>query len=109
MARLYENGMTRIEIIREYDSTLLNFSNWINTGSFNHQDNLISDDKCSCHFANITRYSQQNVEFKIKNVNIIVNKIKKSNKKDNSRAIRILNFRLLLFGNKSKIIETLTS
>ncbi|MBH4539613.1 hypothetical protein I6B58_11525 [Staphylococcus aureus] len=68
MIRLYENGMTRNEIIRAYDITLLTFSNLIYTGSFNHQDNLINDDKCSYHFANITRYSQQNVEFKIKNV-----------------------------------------
>lgn len=68
MVKLYENGITRIEIIREYDLTLSIFSNWINTGSFNHQDNLLSDVKCSYHFANITRYSQQNVEFKIKNV-----------------------------------------
>ncbi|AOO99184.1 iS3 family transposase [Staphylococcus aureus] len=27
MAKLYENGMTRIEIIREYDLTLSIFSN----------------------------------------------------------------------------------
>lgn len=73
--------MTRIEIIREYDLTLSIFSNWINNGSFNYRDNLISDDKYSYHFANITRYSLQNVEFKIKYVNIIVNEIKKANKR----------------------------
>ncbi len=39
MVKLYENGKTRYEIIREYDLTLSIFSNWINNGSFNHQDN----------------------------------------------------------------------
>lgn len=39
MVKLYENGKSRYEIIREYDLTLSIFSNWINNGSFNHQDN----------------------------------------------------------------------
>ncbi|MBE5665070.1 hypothetical protein HU000_11495 [Staphylococcus sp. SS60] len=38
MVKLHENGMSRYEIIREYDLTLSIFSNWINNGSFNHQD-----------------------------------------------------------------------
>ncbi|HGX1333705.1 TPA: transposase [Staphylococcus aureus] len=47
--RLYENGKPKNEIIREYDLTTSTFSNPIkqhqNTGSFNHQDNLKSDEK----------------------------------------------------------------
>lgn len=95
MAKLYENGMTRIEIILEYDLTLSIFSNWINTGSFNHQDNLISDDKCSYHFANITRYSQQNVEFKM----IYLPKTANCSRKWEPCVLK--------WSNKSNIIETL--
>ncbi|HDC7783028.1 TPA: transposase [Staphylococcus aureus] len=47
--RLYENGKPKNEIIREYDLTTSTFSNPIkqhqNTGSFNHQDILKSDEK----------------------------------------------------------------
>ncbi|HCC5593292.1 TPA: transposase [Staphylococcus aureus] len=47
--RLYENGKPKNEIIREYDLTTSTFSNPIkqhqNTESFNHQDNLKSDEK----------------------------------------------------------------
>ncbi|HCT3685687.1 TPA: transposase [Staphylococcus aureus] len=47
--RLYENGKPKNEIIREYDLTTSTFSNPIkqhqNIGSFNHQDNLKSDEK----------------------------------------------------------------
>ncbi|MCB8152498.1 transposase [Staphylococcus aureus] len=47
--RLYENGKPKNEIIREYDLTTSTFSNPIkqhqNTGSFNNQDNLKSDEK----------------------------------------------------------------
>ncbi len=49
MVRLYKNGKLKNEIIREYDLKPSIFSNSIkqhqNTGSFNHQDNLKSDEK----------------------------------------------------------------
>ncbi|HHV8921264.1 TPA: transposase [Staphylococcus aureus] len=44
--RLYENGKPKNEIIREYDLTPSNsIKQHQNTGSFNHQDNLKSDEK----------------------------------------------------------------
>ncbi|MBR9124095.1 transposase [Staphylococcus aureus] len=49
VVRLYENGKLKNEIIREYDLKPSIFSNSIkqhqNTESFNHQDNLKSDEK----------------------------------------------------------------
>ncbi|HEH9310042.1 IS3 family transposase [Staphylococcus aureus] len=49
MVRLYENGKTRNEIIREYDLTPSPLGKWIkqyqNTGTFNHQDNLSDEEK----------------------------------------------------------------
>ncbi|CPK10500.1 transposase [Staphylococcus aureus] len=48
MVRLYKNGKLKNEIIRKYDLKPSIFSNSIkqqNTGSFNHQDNLKSDEK----------------------------------------------------------------
>ncbi|MGT2398261.1 transposase [Staphylococcus aureus] len=49
MVRLYKNGKLKNEIIRKYDLKPSIISNWIkrhqNTGPFNHQDNLKSDEK----------------------------------------------------------------
>ncbi|HGZ9782648.1 TPA: IS3 family transposase [Staphylococcus aureus] len=49
MVRLYENGKSRNEIIREYDLTPSPLGKWIkqyqNTGTFNHQDNLSDEEK----------------------------------------------------------------
>lgn len=49
MARLYKNGKLKNEIIRKYDLKPSIISNSIkqhqNTGPFNHQDNLKSDEK----------------------------------------------------------------
>ncbi|WFO03618.2 transposase [Staphylococcus aureus] len=49
MVRLYKNGKLKNEIIRKYDLKPSIISNSIkqhqNTGPFNHQDNLKSDEK----------------------------------------------------------------
>ncbi len=49
MVRLYENGKSRNEIIREYDLTPLTLGKWIKqhqkSVSFNHQDNLTDEEK----------------------------------------------------------------
>lgn len=49
MVRLFENGKSKSEIVREYDLTALALDKWVknhqNTGSFNHIDNLSEEER----------------------------------------------------------------
>jgi transposase len=48
MVRLFENGKSKAEIVREYDLTASALDKWVknhqNTGSFNHIDNLSEEE-----------------------------------------------------------------
>ncbi len=49
MVRLFENGKSKAEIVREYDLTPSALDKWVknhqNTGSFNHVDNLSNEEQ----------------------------------------------------------------
>ena len=49
MVRLFENGKSKSEIVREYDLTASALDKWVknhqNTGSFNHIDNLSEEER----------------------------------------------------------------
>lgn len=49
MIRLFENGKSKSEIVREYDLTASALDKWVknhqNTGSFNHIDNLSEEER----------------------------------------------------------------
>lgn len=49
MVRLFENGKSKSEIVREYDLTPSSLDKWVknhqNTGSFNHIDNLSEEER----------------------------------------------------------------
>ena len=49
MVRLFENGKSKSEIVREYDLMASALDKWVknhqNTGSFNHIDNLSEEER----------------------------------------------------------------
>ena len=65
MVRLFENGKSKSEIVREYDLTASALDKWVknhqNTGSFNHIDNLSEEER------EIRRLRKDNQQLKMEN------------------------------------------
>ena len=65
MVRLFENGKSKAEIVREYDLTASALDKWVknhqNTGSFNHIDNLSEEER------EIRRLRKDNQQLKMEN------------------------------------------